>query len=82
MSKSVDFNLNQNIVYITYSRDEYDRSSIDHVLYRRAYRRISDDEMQSIYVNLDLYKLYEMPVHKSSLHNNLYHVKKLNYGVN
>lgn len=81
MGKSVNFNLSNNQVYITYSREEYDRSCIDHVLYRRAYRRISDDEMQSIYVNLDLYKLYEMPVHKNSLHNNTYHIKKLNYGL-
>jgi hypothetical protein len=77
MSKTVNFDLNQNVIYITYSRQEYDRSSIDHVLYRRAYRRISDEEMNAIYVNLDLYKLYEMPVHKSSFKNNLYHIKRL-----
>jgi len=75
--KNVRFNLDNNIVYITYSKDEYDRSSIDHVLYRRAYRRISDQEMNAIYVNLDLYKLYEMPVHKSSFKNNSYHIKRL-----
>jgi hypothetical protein len=77
MSKNIQFDLNKNRVYITYSREEYDRSSIDHVLYRRAYRRISDDEMNSIYVNLDLYKLYEMPVHKTSFKNNSYHIKRL-----
>ena len=77
MSKNIHFDLDKNKVYVTYSREEYDRSSIDHVLYRRAYRRISDDEMNSIYVNLDLYKLYEMPVHKSSFKNNSYHIKKL-----
>jgi hypothetical protein len=75
--KNVHFNLNKNIIYPTYSREEYDRSCIDHVLYRRAYRRISDAEMNAIYVNLDLYKLYEMPVHKSSFKNNSYHVKRL-----
>ena len=77
MGKNVQFDMSKNIVYITYSRQEYDRTCIDHVLYRRAYRRISDEEMNAIYVNLDLYKLYEMPVHKSSFKNNLYHVKKL-----
>jgi hypothetical protein len=77
MGKNVNFDLGNNIVYITYSRQEYDRSSIDHVLYRRAYRRISNEEMNAIYINLDLYKLYEMPVHKSSFKNNLYHIKKL-----
>lgn len=75
--KRVNFNLNNNKIFITYSNQEYDRSIIDHVLYRRAYRRISDEEMHAIYVNLDLYKLYEMNVHKDSIKNNLYHVKKL-----
>lgn len=77
MAKNVYFELDKNTVYRTYSREEYDRTSIDHVLYRRAYRRISDEEMNTIYVNLDLYKLYEMPVHKSSFKNNSYHIKKL-----
>jgi hypothetical protein len=77
MTKNVSFELDKNIIYLTYSREEYDRSSIDHVLYRRAYKRITDEEMKAIYVNLDLYKLYEMPVHKSSFKNNSYHIKKL-----
>jgi hypothetical protein len=77
MTKNVSFELDKNIIYLTYSREEYDRSSIDHVLYRRAYKRITDEEMNAIYVNLDLYKLYEMPVHKSSFKNNSYHIKKL-----
>lgn len=77
MAKNVQFDLNKTMIYPTYSRNEYDRSCIDHVLYRRAYRRISDEEMNAIYVNLDLYKLYEMPVHKSSFKNNLYHIKKI-----
>lgn len=77
MSKSVNFDLSKNQIYTTYSEQEYDRTCIDHVLYRRAYQRISDEEINAIYVNLDLYKLYEMPVHKNSFKNNLYHVKKL-----
>jgi hypothetical protein len=77
MTKNVNFNLNTNITHTTYSRQEYDRTCIDHVLYRHAYGHISDDEIRSIYVNLDLYKLYEMSVHKRSFKNNLYHVKKL-----
>lgn len=77
MGKNVQFDLNRNMIYPTYSRNEYDRSCIDHVLYRRAYRRISDEEMNAIYVNLDLYKLYEMSVHKSSFKNNSYHIKKI-----
>jgi len=79
MTKSVSFNLNNNKIFDTYSQYEYDRSCIDHVLYRHAYKRISDSEIKTIYVNLDLYKLYEMPVHKKSLINNLYHVKQFVY---
>ena len=73
--KKVSFNLNC-ILYPTYSSSEYDRSSIDHVLYRRSYNRISDDELKAIYVNLDLYKMYSMPVHVESLYNNSYHKNK------
>lgn len=73
----VSFNLDINQVYITYSNEEYDRTSIDHVLYRKSYNRISLDEMNAIYVNLDLFKLYEMDVHEMSLGNNQYHIKKL-----
>lgn len=77
MKKTVNFNLDKNITFITYSSDEYDRTCIDHVLYRKAYRLVSDDDFRSIYVSLDLYKLYEMPIHIDSLKNNLYYTKKL-----
>ena len=77
MKKAVNFNLDKNITFTTYSSNEYDRTCIDHVLYRKAYRLLSDDEFRSIYVSLDLYKLYEMPIHIDSLKNNLYHTKKL-----
>lgn len=76
MKKQVNFNLEKNETFYTHSNNEYDRLSIDHVLYRRAYQRISDEEINAIYVNLDLYKLYEMTVHSNSIHNNSYHVKK------
>ena len=76
MKKTVAFNLDKNTIFNTYSSEEYDRSCIDHTLYRKAYNLISDTEFQSIYVSLDIYKLYEMPIHKDSLKNNLYHVKK------
>ena len=79
MSRRVSFSLNNNIIHYTYSRHEYDRSCIDHVLYRHAYKRLSDEDMKAIYVNLDLYKLYEMPIHKESLINNAYHIKKYKY---
>lgn len=73
----VSFNLDINQIYMTYSSQEYDRTSIDHVLYRKSYNRISLDEMNTIYVNLDLFKLYEMNVHEMSLCNNHYHIKKI-----
>jgi len=77
MTKNVQFNLNNNKTHTTYSQIDYDRTCIDHVLYRYAYKKLSSEDMNSIYVNLDLYKLYEMPVHKNSLKNNTYHIKKL-----
>jgi hypothetical protein len=77
LKKTVSFNLDNNEIYDTYHRTEYDRSQIDHVLYRRAYNRVSNEEWNNIYITLDLYKLYEMPVHKDSLHNNVYQAKKV-----
>lgn len=74
MYKKIVFNNNIEI-FTTYSSNEYDRSCIDHVLYRKAYQRISDKEMDNIYILLDIYKLYEMKVHKNSFSNNLYHTK-------
>lgn len=78
MGKSVVFNLDKNEIKETYSGDEYLRFQIDSVLYRRGYSNlVSDEEWNNIYITLDLYKLYEMKVHKDSFHNNLYHAKKL-----
>ena len=74
VKKTVTFN-NNVIEHITYSKDEYDRHSIDHVLYRRSYQRVSDQEWNSLYVILDIYKLYEMKVHKDAYKNNQYHTK-------
>ena len=72
--KSVRFNEIVN-VYPTYSRKEYDRHQIDSILYQKNYNRISIPEWNSILVSLDLYKLYEMPVHPYSLKNNSYKLK-------
>lgn len=78
--KSVSFNPN-NQVFITYSGQEYDRFQIDSVLYRKNYNRVSEEEWRSIFTNLDLYKLYEMRVHKDSLNNNSYSAKKIHFGL-
>ena len=62
-------------IFSTYSSDEYSRIPIDHLLYRRAYNRVSDLEWNDVLVKLDLYKLYEMPVHPDSFLNNNYTLK-------
>lgn len=76
IKKSVSFN-EEVIEFPTYSADEYLRHSINHVIYRRARNEISDQELQNIYITLDLYKLYDMPVHIDSSKNNLYHTKRV-----
>jgi hypothetical protein len=76
MTKYVKFNLENNKIYKTYNSSEYDRSQIDHVLYRKSYNKVSDEEIKIIYITLDIYKLYEMVVNKKSLHNNCYQAKK------
>jgi len=70
--KKVSFNLLNNEIYKTYSSEEYDRGQIDHVIYRKSYNRISNDDLNIIFITLDIYKLYEMVVHKESLKNNSY----------
>jgi hypothetical protein len=67
-SKKVTFNLN-NIVYTTYSSEEYDRHIIECVLYRRSYNKISDYEWNKIFIELNNYKTNEMIVHKDSIQN-------------
>lgn len=79
MTKQVSFNLNNNQIFTTHNKEDYDRSQIDHVLYRKAYNRISDKEIDTILINLDLYKLYEMPINKESLHNNTYSSKNFTF---
>jgi len=73
--KKVSFNLDNNMYFETYSSEEYDRSQIDHAVYLRSYNRMTSEEFNKINVLLDLYKLYEMPVHKESFNNNYYRLK-------
>ena len=77
--KKVIFKLENNEIFNTYTKEEYDRFQIDSVLYRRNYQRVPDQEWNNIYVVLDLYKLYDMPVHQESVQNNLYHLKKITF---
>lgn len=74
--KRVLFNLANNEIFDTYTKNEYSRHPIDSILYRRNWQRVTDKEWNNIYVTLDLYKLYNMPVHQDSIQNNLYHLKK------
>lgn len=77
-TKSVKFvKFNSNTEYTTYSSSEYDRHSVEHVVFLKAHNKISDQEMNQIYILLDIYKLYEMKVHKDSFKNNMYHFFKL-----
>lgn len=66
VKKSVHFNKNV-IEYITYSYKQYDRSY--------EYNVKTKDDMKNIYITLDLYKLFDMPVHINSNQNTLYHLK-------
>jgi hypothetical protein len=69
MSKQVKFDLTQNKVFTTYSKQEYDRHQIDSTLYLYNYQKISQVEWIKIQYDLHLYKTKEMPVHIDSIHN-------------
>ncbi len=71
--KTVQWALERNIVYETYSPSDYDRHSIDSVMYLKAYNRLSNYEWVSIFKDLNLYKKYEMLVHYESVRNTNLH---------
>lgn len=73
MKKRVEFNDCQNTVYETYSREEYDRLPIDSVLYLYGYTRVSENEWNNIFIELNHYKCTEMIVHKKSVQNTKLH---------
>jgi hypothetical protein len=56
--------------YKTYSRKQYDRSSIRSTIYQRMRREITDFEWRKIFVDLNTYKSNEMIVHPSAKTNN------------
>lgn len=68
MTKKITFAENP-VFYITYSSDEYDRSSIDSLLYRKCFNRVSHYQWLFALRELDYYKTSIMIVHKSSLCN-------------
>ena len=67
VQKRVTWALDKNIVHETFSSLEYDRHSIDSILYQKAYNRISHSEWMKVFVDLNNYKKYEMVVHEKSL---------------
>ena len=69
MTTRVNFDLDKNCYYDTYSPDEYDRHSIDSVLYRKSLNKISNKEWDEAINDLTRFKLYEMVVHKQSVLN-------------
>jgi hypothetical protein len=72
--KVVKFNLESNQIFTTYSIDEYDRFSIDSILYLKCYNKITDDDWNKVFVELNDYKTKEMVVHNSSICNTRLHV--------
>jgi hypothetical protein len=71
--KSVSFSLQENKIYDTYSRREYDRLPIESVVYLHAYNRLSWFDINEIYFELNQYKLKEMQVHEMSKSNTRIH---------
>lgn len=67
--KKVKFNDNS-VIYKTYSFNEYDRGSIDSILYQKCYQKISEKEWFDILKELSDYKRFEMIVHINNLVNN------------
>jgi hypothetical protein len=65
--KSVEFNLNNNKLFYTYSNTEYDRKPIDSILLKKMSNQISEMEWVQHKNSLLKYKYCEMIVHKDSL---------------
>lgn len=73
MSKSVSFNLEQNIIYDTYSFSDYNRTQIDSFVYKMTFKQVTNKKLLDIFNQLNKYKLEEMVVHKDSLCNTRLH---------
>jgi hypothetical protein len=68
MCKVVSFN-DTPVYHEMLSPDEYDRSQVKTVLYKRGYNRITNSVWQLIYKNLDFYKQREMPIHIDNINS-------------
>lgn len=67
--KNVTFNLANNTIIYTFSKEEYDRRQIDSVLKQRLNNKITIEEWRKVYEELWIYKSKEMVVHVKSLKN-------------
>lgn len=69
INKNVKFNLDKNIVYDTYTLDEYNRIQINSLYNKILASKIPYSKLNNIFDKLNKYKLQEMVVHKKSLCN-------------
>lgn len=67
--KRVIINEEYNKEYTTYTNKEYDRCTIDSILYQKCYQRVSSEEWINIFIILNNYKCTEMEIHKDSINN-------------
>ena len=72
--KHVTFNLECNTEYHAYSLSEYDRIPIHSILYLKCCKKLSDEEWNSELEKINIFKKYEMIVHKNSICNTKLHL--------
>lgn len=65
--KTVRFNTDINVVYPTYSADEYDRHTIDYVVKRKLRNEMSHEEWRDTLSSLQDFKATTMVVHASNV---------------
>lgn len=66
MEKRVRFDQNPCIVHTTWSSEDYDRSSEQSLIYKKAYNKINVTTWKSVFQYLGFFKEREMPVHIDS----------------
>jgi hypothetical protein len=66
--KNVTFSETVKIGY-TYNKEEYDRKSIDSILLLKSKNQISSFQWRQVFVELNQFKIYEMPIHPDSKPN-------------
>jgi hypothetical protein len=69
MIKNVKFDLDRNNIYITYSSEDYDRTTIDCILKMKLYGKVTIQDWDQIWIDMNRYKTTEMINHKNSINN-------------